>query len=97
MSHSASLDALRAKIRDHYLASEDLLVPRLSDAVALDGAARDRAQAGAADFVRSARANAERSGLIDKFLQEYGLSTAEGVTLMRLAEALLMAWAVLRL
>ena len=89
MSQNASLAPLRSLIRDHYLAAEDRLVPQLTAAIRLDEAARDAAQARAADFVRAARANAERSGLIDKFLQEYGLSTAEGVTLMRLAEALL--------
>ncbi|WP_375206165.1 bifunctional proline dehydrogenase/L-glutamate gamma-semialdehyde dehydrogenase PutA [Hyphococcus sp.] len=89
MPQPASLDALRARIRDHYLAPEDTVVPGLVALAGLDEATRDKAQARAADFVRAARANAERSGLIDKFLQEYGLSTAEGVTLMRLAEALL--------
>ncbi|PQA86897.1 bifunctional proline dehydrogenase/L-glutamate gamma-semialdehyde dehydrogenase PutA [Hyphococcus luteus] len=89
MSQNAPLAPLRARIRDHYLAPEDMLFPALAAAAGLDDATRDEAQARAADFVRAARANAERSGLIDKFLQEYGLSTAEGVTLMRLAEALL--------
>ncbi len=89
MSQNASLEPLRARIRDHYLASEEALIPGLAAATGLGDATRDEAQARAADFVRAARASAERSGLIDKFLQEYGLSTAEGVTLMRLAEALL--------
>ncbi|GJL91659.1 bifunctional proline dehydrogenase/L-glutamate gamma-semialdehyde dehydrogenase PutA [Hyphococcus sp.] len=89
MPNTAALEEIRNKIRDHYLVPEDRLVPALINAIGIDDPARDRAQARAADFVTSARANAERSGLIDKFLQEYGLSTAEGVTLMRLAEALL--------
>ena len=89
MSLAPSLDNLRSKIRDHYLVPESDLGPKLVDAVALSDSARTHAQARAADFVRDARANASRSGLIDKFLQEYGLSTSEGVTLMRLAEALL--------
>jgi len=89
MAQDFSLDTLRGRIRDHYLVSEDILCPQLMKAVALSEADRARAQARAGDFVRAARASAERSGLIDKFLQEYGLSTAEGVTLMRLAEALL--------
>ena len=84
-----TLDALRGLIRDHYLVDEAALTRRLLDETALDETIRDRAQKKAADFVRIARANTERSGLIDKFLQEYGLSTKEGVTLMRLAEALL--------
>ncbi|WP_411820210.1 bifunctional proline dehydrogenase/L-glutamate gamma-semialdehyde dehydrogenase PutA [Hyphococcus formosus] len=89
METSSPLSSIRERIRNHYLLSEETLAPRLIDAVGLDDATRDRAQEEAASFVRAARAGAVRSGLIDKFLQEYGLSTAEGVTLMRLAEALL--------
>ena len=89
MPAAVSLDAMRQTIRDHYLVREDALAPVLLDAASTDGELRQRAREKAAEFVRMARANAERSGLIDKFLQEYGLSTREGVTLMRLAEALL--------
>ncbi len=86
---TSSLDALRRMIRQHTLVSEDVLAPTLLSNTGLDAEARARAHNRAADFVEAARAGAMRSGLIDKFLQEYGLSTAEGVTLMRLAEALL--------
>ena len=89
MAAAPSLDAMRNDIRNHYLMPEDRLAPRLLNLAPGDDALRKSAQDKAADFVRLARANAERSGLIDKFLQEYGLSTKEGVTLMRLAEALL--------
>ncbi|MEX6634303.1 bifunctional proline dehydrogenase/L-glutamate gamma-semialdehyde dehydrogenase PutA [Hyphococcus lacteus] len=89
MEASSTLSTIRQRIRDHYLLPEETLTPRLIDAVELDDATRDLAQTQAAKFVHAARAGAVRSGLIDKFLQEYGLSTAEGVTLMRLAEALL--------
>lgn len=89
METSSPLSSIRQRIRDHYLLSEETLTPKLIETVELDDATRDLAQAQAAKFVHSARAGAVRSGLIDKFLQEYGLSTAEGVTLMRLAEALL--------
>ena len=89
MPTSSTLDALRGAIRDHYLVAEKDLVPTLVADAALGSELRRRAQSNASEFVELARANAVRSGLIDKFLQEYGLSTAEGVTLMRLAEALL--------
>ncbi|MEM8772781.1 MAG: bifunctional proline dehydrogenase/L-glutamate gamma-semialdehyde dehydrogenase PutA [Pseudomonadota bacterium] len=89
MVHPDPLDAHRAIIREHYLADEAALTAQLSAVVALSDDARRRAQAEAGQFVERARGNAVRSSLIDKFLQEYGLSTAEGVTLMRLAEALL--------
>ncbi|WP_425409049.1 bifunctional proline dehydrogenase/L-glutamate gamma-semialdehyde dehydrogenase PutA [Hyphococcus sp.] len=89
MSAERSLEEHRKHIRDHYLEPEEQLAPAMVAAADLDQALRDAAQERAAEFVRAARAGAARSGLIDKFLQEYGLSTAEGVTLMRLAEALL--------
>ncbi len=89
MAPTASLDAMRQLIRDHTLIDEALLAGRLSLIADLDQSVRNSAQKDAATFVKLARDSAERSGLIDKFLQEYGLSTAEGVTLMRLAEALL--------
>ena len=89
MADPVSLSALRDMIRDHTLADEAELAKTLLAQADIGGDTRKRAQEQAADFVKTARANASRSGLIDKFLQEYGLSTAEGVTLMRLAEALL--------
>jgi len=89
VAQAISLDDMRGLIRDHYLIDEAVLTGRLMLIADLEPPVRSRAQQKAADFVRLARDSAERSGLIDKFLQEYGLSTAEGVTLMRLAEALL--------
>ncbi|MEO0832953.1 MAG: bifunctional proline dehydrogenase/L-glutamate gamma-semialdehyde dehydrogenase PutA [Pseudomonadota bacterium] len=79
----------RDALRNHWLAPEETLAPHLLSIADIGDAARARAKAAAARFVEAARSNSARSGLIDKFLQEYGLSTAEGVTLMRLAEALL--------
>ncbi|MGJ8564592.1 MAG: bifunctional proline dehydrogenase/L-glutamate gamma-semialdehyde dehydrogenase PutA [Alphaproteobacteria bacterium] len=43
----------------------------------------------ARDYVKYLRSDKSSEQLIDTFLQEYGLSTAEGLTLMRLAEALI--------
>jgi RHH-type proline utilization regulon transcriptional repressor/proline dehydrogenase/delta 1-pyrroline-5-carboxylate dehydrogenase len=40
-------------------------------------------------LVRAARANARRQGVVESFLQEFSLSTREGLALMCLAEALL--------
>lgn len=42
----------------------------------------------ASQFVDAVRADAGQSSLMDAFLQEYGLSNEEGITLMRLAESL---------
>jgi RHH-type proline utilization regulon transcriptional repressor/proline dehydrogenase/delta 1-pyrroline-5-carboxylate dehydrogenase len=86
---AVSLSELRARIRRHTLADEAERVKALLAEAELPAEARKAAQQKAAAFVQSARSAAGRSSLIDKFLQEYGLSTAEGVTLMRLAEALL--------
>jgi RHH-type proline utilization regulon transcriptional repressor/proline dehydrogenase/delta 1-pyrroline-5-carboxylate dehydrogenase len=51
----------------------------------------DRAavQEEAAGLVRSTRRNANRQGVVESFLQEFSLSTREGLALMCLAEALL--------
>lgn len=84
-----SLIDLRTAIRENTLADERDVVGTLLTQAEIGADRRKRAQTAAATFVKEARANANRSGLIDKFLQEYGLSTKEGVTLMRLAEALL--------
>ncbi len=81
--------AFRAALRAGTLTPESDLAPKLVASAGLSAETRARAQEKAADFVRRARAEAGRSSLIDKFLLEYGLSTSEGVTLMRLAEALL--------
>ena len=49
------------------------------------GAVRSEAEA----LVRAARRNARRQGVVESFLQEFSLSTREGLALMCLAEALL--------
>ncbi|MFZ5616849.1 MAG: bifunctional proline dehydrogenase/L-glutamate gamma-semialdehyde dehydrogenase PutA [Pseudomonadota bacterium] len=89
MTAPESLADFRARIREHTLADEAQRVRQLLGEAEIAADVRKAAQEKAAAFVRDARAEASRSSLVDKFLQEYGLSTAEGVTLMRLAEALL--------
>ena len=56
---------------------------------ALDEALRREAAANARDIVMKARAEARRGGVIETFLEEFGLSNPEGLALMCLAEALL--------
>ena len=41
------------------------------------------------EMVRTARSNARRKGMMESFLEEFGLSNQEGLALMCLAEALL--------
>ncbi|MEL6365959.1 MAG: bifunctional proline dehydrogenase/L-glutamate gamma-semialdehyde dehydrogenase PutA [Pseudomonadota bacterium] len=86
MSDLAPLrDAMRAAtLKDEAAVISDLL-PQATlspkDAAAVEKSAKK--------LVKDARRKAARSGLIEQFLQEYGLSNQEGVALMRLAEALL--------
>jgi RHH-type proline utilization regulon transcriptional repressor/proline dehydrogenase/delta 1-pyrroline-5-carboxylate dehydrogenase len=89
MSGPVPLAKLREEIRTATLAPEAERLAALLGEADPGESARAAAQGKAADFVHRARANAARSTLVDKFLQQYGLSTTEGVTLMRLAEALL--------
>lgn len=54
-----------------------------------DDASKIAVQDRAARYVTAARAREKERGLLDTFLQEFGLSNQEGVALMCLAEALL--------
>ncbi|HCK82961.1 MAG TPA: bifunctional proline dehydrogenase/L-glutamate gamma-semialdehyde dehydrogenase, partial [Hyphomonadaceae bacterium] len=87
-SHSPSAtdwDALDAlKYRD-----EDAAVAELLSQVPLDPAARASVNAEARALVVRARSLKRRKGVMESFLEEFGLSNAEGLALMCLAEALL--------
>lgn len=61
----------------------------LDGAVGLSAEARDRAGRNAVDLVKRARASRHGGGLMESFLQEFGLTNKEGLALMCLAEALL--------
>ncbi|MBN9319006.1 MAG: bifunctional proline dehydrogenase/L-glutamate gamma-semialdehyde dehydrogenase PutA [Caulobacterales bacterium] len=76
------LDA--GKSRDERQALADLLAAR-----PLDDSERAAVRAEAEMLVRAARASARRQGVVEGFLQEFSLSTREGLALMCLAEALL--------
>ncbi len=80
---------LRAAIDAHYRADETDCVRALLDQLALDPEAQARIDAAARGLVQAVRGQRHRPGGIDAFLQEYGLSTQEGVMLMCIAEALL--------
>ncbi|HTP75657.1 MAG TPA: bifunctional proline dehydrogenase/L-glutamate gamma-semialdehyde dehydrogenase PutA [Rhizomicrobium sp.] len=80
---------LRDAISELYLANEDAVV---SDRVAqarFSPAEAEKTQKMATELVARIRAEGKRSGGIDAFMQEYALSSEEGVALMCLAEALL--------
>ncbi|MCP5152842.1 MAG: bifunctional proline dehydrogenase/L-glutamate gamma-semialdehyde dehydrogenase PutA [Ectothiorhodospiraceae bacterium] len=83
----APRDPLRRAIDAHYRADETTCVHALLAALPSDPQADARIQARARALVETVRAS-DKGGL-DAFLQEYGLSTREGVMLMCVAEALL--------
>ncbi len=77
-----TLDALRTQNESDALAA-------LLASVPLDAADRAAVAAGAQAVVRAARGLKRRKGMMESFLEEFGLSNAEGLALMCLAEALL--------
>lgn len=85
---SDTLHRLRSTIRDNTIVDEDEAVRRLAEETRLDPQARKRISLNGAELVRTVR-NSSDPKLMESFLGEYGLSTAEGVALMCLAEALL--------
>ncbi|MDX1516268.1 MAG: bifunctional proline dehydrogenase/L-glutamate gamma-semialdehyde dehydrogenase PutA [Woeseiaceae bacterium] len=78
-----------AGINARYLADEQALVRELTDKADPGEAARKKIRTLAASLVQSVRDNQGREGGIDAFLQQYDLSSEEGVLLMCIAEALL--------
>ncbi len=79
----------RARVRAAHRTAETPLVETLAAYAELDPGQKSRAAATAADLIRHVRQERRRSGGVDALMQEYDLSSEEGVTLMCLAEALL--------
>ena len=88
---SASLAQLRGAIRSAALRDEGRSVQQLVQEAkgTLNQAARREALDQARALVERCRAAGHRTGTLDAFLLEFGLSNDEGVTLLCLAEALL--------
>ncbi len=80
-----SPDALDAGKFQH----ESQRIAEMLNQPAMDAAERRAAAAAARDIVLKARAETRQSGLMESFLEEFGLSNPEGLALMCLAEALL--------
>ena len=78
-----------AGLDDLYLADEAALVSELADAADPGDAVREKIRDTAAQLVHAVRENKVKDGGIDAFLQQYDLSSEEGVLLMCIAEALL--------
>ncbi|MDE0746810.1 MAG: bifunctional proline dehydrogenase/L-glutamate gamma-semialdehyde dehydrogenase PutA [Porticoccaceae bacterium] len=81
--------AMRKKVRRATHQDEHQAVTQLLHANPLSIKARDTILQDARHLVTNCRADKNSSGTLDAFLLEFGLSNAEGVALMCLAEALL--------
>ena len=77
-----SLDAIK-------FADENESVIHLAERTGLSAEAQARIQTAAVKLVQRARSSSRNRGLMESFLQEFGLSNREGLALMCLAEALL--------
>ncbi len=80
---------LKSAIHELYRAPERDVVMPLAASAQLDAAARERVAAAARDFITAMRQAAQSSSGAEHFLQEYRISSAEGVVLLCLAEAFL--------
>ena len=76
-------------INDNYLADEQAIVRELAARADTGESARRKILDTAAQLVRAVRDNTRNDGGIEAFLQQYDLSSDEGVLLMCIAEALL--------
>jgi RHH-type proline utilization regulon transcriptional repressor/proline dehydrogenase/delta 1-pyrroline-5-carboxylate dehydrogenase len=81
--------ATRQKIRDFYRIDEDLAVEYILPGAEVNLRARSRAWERARKIVLQIREDQKGHGVVEALLNEYSLSSAEGVVLMCLAEALL--------
>ncbi|WP_299071845.1 bifunctional proline dehydrogenase/L-glutamate gamma-semialdehyde dehydrogenase PutA [uncultured Paraglaciecola sp.] len=81
--------ATRQKIRDFYRIDEDLAVEHILPDAEVNMRARSRAWDRARKMVLQIRNDQQGSGVVEALLNEYSLSSEEGVVLMCLAEALL--------
>ncbi len=76
-------------IDQHKFMDENIAAPALLPRISLDSTAQAKIAAEAVDVVRRARKISSQKGLMETFLEEFGLSNNEGLALMCLAESLL--------
>jgi RHH-type proline utilization regulon transcriptional repressor/proline dehydrogenase/delta 1-pyrroline-5-carboxylate dehydrogenase len=89
ISDCSGQDPHRQAIDQSYHAEEATTVKALLQAASLDAKQSDRVSRLAQSLVTAVRVRKAEQGLLDAFMQEYDLSSEEGVVLMCLAEALL--------
>ncbi|WP_300377115.1 bifunctional proline dehydrogenase/L-glutamate gamma-semialdehyde dehydrogenase PutA [Henriciella sp.] len=77
------------ELDEQKFADEEALVADILQALPLDQRARTAAVRRGRELVQAARAAGRPKGMMESFLEEFGLSNAEGLALMCLAEALL--------
>lgn len=80
---------IRQQIRDFYRIDEDQVIDHILPLAEVGVSARSRAWERARQMVLNIRNDQEGQGGVDALLNEYSLSSEEGVVLMCLAEALL--------
>ncbi|APX92569.1 bifunctional proline dehydrogenase/L-glutamate gamma-semialdehyde dehydrogenase [Halomonas sp. 1513] len=83
------LEALFARISEHYIVDEDAFVDELVQRLSADKDDFQRIAAKTAELVREVREMDTAVDSIDELLQQYSLDTHEGLMLMCLAEAML--------
>lgn len=88
-SKSATYNSAQHLLPSYYTMDEETLLDELVSMCRLEQDDHEKIRKNAHDYVSRLRSDNTNEQLIDKFLQEYGLSTPEGLTLMRLAEALI--------
>jgi hypothetical protein len=76
-------------ISERYLQGEQTLVSQLTEVADVGQEARESIRKTASELVTLVRKHAANEGGLDAFLQQYDLSSEEGVLLMCIAEALL--------
>jgi len=86
---ATSLSDTQMRLTDTYVADEDKALARLVELTKLSGIDREQISQAALGLVATLRSDGRPVPLMDALLQEYGLSTEEGVALMRLSEALI--------
>ena len=89
VSGSSGRDSLSGEIDRHYHADEARAVQALLPDAQLEPDAQARVDQRARSLVQAVRDRKAEQGVLEAFMQEYDLSSEEGVVLMCLAEALL--------
>ncbi|MDF3024793.1 MAG: putA, partial [Alphaproteobacteria bacterium] len=81
--------ALKDAMNEAYHLDETRSIDELLKSISLQADSKTRIRETARGLIQQVRDNRRKFGGVDKFLNEFGLSTKEGIALMCLAEALL--------